>query len=65
MKRDFRSIITEHFRDRKNKRTLAGIIAGLSVVVVVGVFLNLMQPTVTMTADPFCGLEEHTHTAEG
>ena len=62
MKRDFKATVAVFFRDRKRRRQRAGAVAVLSMIVVLGVVLNLVQPATTMTPKPLCGLAEHVHT---
>ena len=56
-----RNIITTRLHERKRRQILAGLSVVLSMAMVLGVVLNLMQPANTMTT--ICGLEEHTHSS--
>lgn len=63
MQSNVKKMMAKFFADRKNRRRLAAIATSLSVLVVAGVFWQLMQPAVTMTPDPICGQEAHIHDA--
>ena len=61
MKRDFTQTLAEFLKDKRHRRQRMAAVSALSVIVVLGVALNLMQPAVTMTPNVLCGLEEHAH----
>ena len=56
-----RNAISRSLRNKKRRQLLAWLSALLSVAMIMGVMINLMQPANTMTT--ICGQEEHTHTS--
>ena len=63
MQNRVKEMVTELFADHKKRRRLSRVVTVLSLLVVAGVFWRLMQPVVTMTPDPICGIPAHTHDA--
>ena len=61
MRNNMKTIVGRFFADRVRRKRTAQIAVLLSVVVVAGVFWQLMTPAITMTPDPICGKTEHTH----
>ena len=61
MRNNMKTIVGRFFADRVRRKRTAQIAVLLSVVVVAGVFWQLMTPALTMTPDPICGKTEHTH----
>lgn len=60
-----RDIVNKTFaqivRDKKRHKRIVALICALSVLVATGVFNELMQPVITMTPEPICGITAHDH----
>ena len=61
MQRSANKMLTQMFKDRKRNKRVLAVICALSILVATGVFNQLMQPVITMTPDPVCGIAEHSH----
>ena len=48
----------------RQRRHLKILVCMLCCVVAAGTVFSLVRPAVTLTPEPICGLEEHTHTEE-
>ena len=64
MQNSVKKMLRQMFRDKKRQKRIVAVICALSVLVATGVFNELMQPVITMTPDPVCGVAEHAHTSE-
>lgn len=62
MREEIKNYIAVCIRNRNRRRKTRMVLSVLSVFVTVGVFLQLMQPAITITAEPICGMSEHKHT---
>lgn len=60
MERNTRKRIRASIRRNKQRRLLSRVATLISVAIVFGVAMSLMQPVITMTT--ICGREEHAHT---
>ncbi len=64
MQNSVKKMLRQMFRDKKRQKRIVAVICALSVLVATGVFNELMQPVITMTPDPVCGVAEHAHISE-
>lgn len=62
--RDIRGYIAECLRRRIRQKWILTFTVLLSIAVASGVTWQLMQPAITVTAQPICGYEAHVHTTE-
>lgn len=62
MRFDLQKSANAYRKAHTRHRRVAYLLAAASLLVVFLVFRQLMQPVITMAADPFCGQMEHTHT---
>lgn len=63
MRHGVKKMMAAFIADKRRRRRLTAFVTALSLLVTVGVFLELMQPVVTMTPDPICGKTEHSHSS--
>lgn len=61
MRHGVKEMMAVFMADKRRRKRLTAFVTALSLLVVAGVFLELMQPVVTMTPDPICGKTEHSH----
>lgn len=63
MRHGIKEMMAVFMADKRRRKGLAAFATALSLLVIAGVFMELMQPVVTMTPDPICGMTEHSHSS--
>lgn len=64
MNRKLMELAEKYVAQRKRRIRLLKTVTALALVVAICTSYVLMMPGLTMAAETYCGLEEHTHTAD-
>ena len=64
MNRKLMELAEKYVAQRKRRMRLLKTVTALALVVAICTSYVLMMPGLTMAAETYCGLEEHTHTAD-
>ena len=64
MNRKLMELAEKYVAQRKRRMRLFKTVTALALVVAICTSYVLMMPGLTMAAETYCGLEEHTHTAD-
>lgn len=64
MNRKLMELAERYVAQRKRRMRLFKTVTALALVVAICTSYVLMMPGLTMAAETYCGLEEHTHTAD-
>ena len=64
MNRKLMELAEKYVAQRKHRMRLLKTVTALALVVAICTSYVLMMPGLTMAAETYCGLEEHTHTAD-